>query len=420
MTRDRRLCILFATLMVALVAASVVRSSYARELVVGAGAPYTSLRAALEAAGDGDRVIVRRGVYRDSTLQIDRSISISGEDGAVLEGALGQSILTVTAEGVEIRGLVFRNVLVSFVEDRAAIKVDGGTGCRIVDNRFEDTFFAIYLARSSGCTIENNTIVGAGGRESQSGNGIHLWYSRDAVVRDNRITGHRDGIYLEFVEDTHVSGNRSEGNLRYGLHFMFSDGCGYVRNHFSGNDAGVAVMYSRAVEMRGNRFEGNLGSAAYGLLLKEISDSQITENRFESNTVGMYVEGSNRMTVENNDFVGNGWAIKIMANAEDNRFSRNGFFRNTFDVSTNSRQSFSTFTGNYWDRYRGYDLDEDGTGDVPFRPVRLFSLMVERNEPALILLRSPFVTLLDAAEAVVPALTPETLVDDAPLMRRRS
>jgi nitrous oxidase accessory protein len=49
--------------------------------------------------------------------------------------------------------------------------------------------------------------------------------------------------------------------------------------------------------------------------------------------------------------------------------------------------------------------------------VRLFSLLVEQNEPSLILMRSFLVQLLDAAEAVMPALTPDTLVDAAPLMR---
>jgi nitrous oxidase accessory protein len=47
-------------------------------------------------------------------------------------------------------------------------------------------------------------------------------------------------------------------------------------------------------------------------------------------------------------------------------------------------------------------------------------MIVERHEPAMILLRSPFVGLLDATERVLPALTPETLVDYKPLMRRIS
>ena len=64
------------------------------------------------------------------------------------------------------------------------------------------------------------------------------------------------------------------------------------------------------------------------------------------------------------------------------------------------------------------DLDHDGVGDVPHRPVRLFSLLVERNEPTLILLRTPVVKVLDAAERVLPSLTPEMLADPTPLMRR--
>jgi len=54
---------------------------------------------------------------------------------------------------------------------------------------------------------------------------------------------------------------------------------------------------------------------------------------------------------------------------------------------------------------------------VPHRPVRLFSLIVEHNEPSLVLLRSLFVRVLDAAERVVPALTPEGLADARPAMR---
>jgi nitrous oxidase accessory protein len=55
---------------------------------------------------------------------------------------------------------------------------------------------------------------------------------------------------------------------------------------------------------------------------------------------------------------------------------------------------------------------------VPFRPVRLFSLLVARHEPAMMLLRSGFVDLLDLAERVMPVLTPETLADASPLMQR--
>src|SRR5690606_6615392 len=99
------------------------------------------------------------------------------------------------------------------------------------------------------------------------------------------------------------------------------------------------------------------------------------------------------------------------------RFSRNDFVGNTFDVTTNGRHVRSTFAGNHWDAYRGYDLDGDGAGDVPHRPVRLFALAVERAPVATILLRSFVVTLLDWTELLLPSLTPENLLDPAPAMR---
>ena len=75
------------------------------------------------------------------------------------------------------------------------------------------------------------------------------------------------------------------------------------------------------------------------------------------------------------------------------------------------------FDGNRWDEYHGYDLNRDGVGDTPFHPVRLFAYVVEQHPAALLLLRAPLVAILDAAERVLPVLTPEALVDRRPLMR---
>jgi nitrous oxidase accessory protein len=389
-----------------------------REWVVEPGTDLATISRALERAQDGDRILIRAGTYREPTLVVTRSVDLVGEGWPVLDGEGERQLMTIEADDVSVSGLHFKDVGVSFVEDRAAIRVDEAMDCRIQGNRFENAFFGIYLANSGGCEILDNELRAHAERESQSGNGIHLWYSRDVTVRGNRIEGHRDGIYFEFVEDSRIEHNESRDNLRYGLHFMFSDRCAYENNVFERNGAGVAVMYTRDVSMRNNVFERNWGNASFGILMKDITDSELVGNLFLRNSVAIVAEGSNRLDVSNNDFVQNGWAVKLMANSLDNVFARNNFEGNSFDVATNSRRTYSTFEGNYWDEYRGYDLDRDGVGDVPFRPVRLFSLIVEQNEPSLILLRSFLVTLLDAAERVVPALTPETLVDERPSMQR--
>ena len=198
---------------------------------------------------------------------------------------------------------------------------------------------------------------------------------------------------------------------------MFSDSCEYRENTFENNGAGVAVMYTKNVIMKNNTFRHNWGAATYGILLKDITDSEINKNRFEENSTGIYIEGCNRIKITQNNFIKNGWAIKLMANSMGNSFVDNNFIANSFDVSTNSRQNFNTFETNYWAEYSGYDLDKDGFGDIPFRPVTMFSMIVESQPTALILLNSIFIKILDIAERVIPALTPNTLVDPKPRMQ---
>ncbi|NNM04425.1 MAG: nitrous oxide reductase family maturation protein NosD [Gemmatimonadetes bacterium] len=383
---------------------------------VGPDGHFLTVSEALAAAAPGDRIEVHAGLYREPTLVVDQPVELVGVGWPTLDGEQEREILRIEADDVTVRGFEFQDVGVSYVEDRAAIRVEEAGGCRIIDNRINNAFFGIYLAQTHSCLIRGNRILGAAEKETSSGNGIHLWYSRDITIEDNQISNHRDGIYLEFVEDSRIRGNLSTENLRYGLHFMFSDGCVYEGNEFLSNSSGVAVMYTKRVTMLNNLFQDNWGSAAFGLLLKDITDSEIRGNRFIRNTVAIYAEGSNRLTVEENELRENGWAVKIMANSQDCRFSRNDFYGNTFDVATNSRRAYSTFVGNYWDNYRGYDLDRNGIGDVPFHPVRLFSLIAEQDEPSLILLRSFFVDLLDLAERILPVLTPKALQDEEPLM----
>lgn len=388
----------------------------ARVLWVGASAEFPTVEAALRAARPGDTVRLQPGVYREWGLVVEVPIVLEGNGAAVLDAEGGGEILRVRASGVTIRGLVLRRSGVSFLRDNAAIRLDSVQDCRIERNRLEENFFGIYLARSARCTVQENNILGKAEREASAGNGIHLWYCRDILVRGNTIAGHRDGIYFEFVQRSTVEENRSERNLRYGLHFMFSDSCLYRRNRFRENRAGVAVMYSRFITMEENRFEDNWGSSVFGLLLKDIYRSRIRRNVFVHNTVGMYVEGSDHNVVDSNRFERNGWALRLMASAQRNVFRANSFVANTFDLSTNSTRSFNELRGNYWSRYRGYDLDGDGYGDVPFHPVGLFALLVERFPPVVLFLHSLLVELLELAERVFPVLTPAAIVDPQPLM----
>lgn len=376
-----------------------------------------NLAAAVAAAAPGDTVVVPAGVHVGPVVVVDRPLVIIGESGAILDGEGARELLRVTAPDVTIRGLTFRNTGRSHHQDRAALHLDSATGCMVEENRFEDTFFAIYLTDAVDCIVRRNVIAGTPGTESRTGNAIHSWGSRHLVIDANRISGHRDGVYLEFTRHATVRNNVSERNSRYGLHFMYADSSAYEANVFRANGSGVAVMYSRDVVMRDNRFTANRGVTSYALLLKDIADVRLIDNRFDDNTVGIMADGAERLLVRGNTFAGNGWAVRLLASTGGGVFSGNRFEGNSFDVAVNGRGTASMFRGNWWDGYRGWDLDRDGRGDIPHHPVRFFAMLVERVPSAMLLQRSLFVKLLDAAERTMPILTPANVADTEPLMQ---
>jgi nitrous oxidase accessory protein len=390
----------------------------ARTIRVARGSSVPTIKAALALAGRGDSIIVPAGRYTEQTIEITKPVVLVGEGMPVLDGEGKYEIITVTSPYVIIEGFEFLNSGRSSYIDLAALKLVGVHDIIVKRNRFVNNFFGIYCQNVQRGIIYKNTLVSNAKDEINSANGIHCWKSDSLQILQNTVSGHRDGIYFEFVTGTTINGNYSFNNVRYGLHFMFSSHNGYYNNTFRDNGAGVAVMYSNHVTMYRNRFSENWGSAAYGILMKDITDSDVRHNRFERNTAAIFMEGSNRIHMHENEFINNGWAIKMQASCTDNVIELNNFTGNTFDIATNGSLVLNTFKGNYWDRYEGYDLNRDGTGDIPHRPVSLYSIIVERNPTTLMLFRSFMVDLMDRAERIMPGMTPEALQDDKPRMKK--
>ncbi|MBI1782420.1 MAG: nitrous oxide reductase family maturation protein NosD, partial [Sphingobacteriales bacterium] len=305
---------------------------YAHTITTG---PAVSIKKAIASAKDGDTVIITKGLYKEGNIVIQKSIAIIGQNNPVLDGENKYEIFTVSGKNITIKGISFQNSGYSAMNDYASIKVIDASNITIENNTIYNAYFAIHLSNTSYAVVRNNSIKGNPKSEQLTGNGIHLWKSNHALIENNHIQGHRDGIYFEFVTFSTVKKNFSELNIRYGIHFMFSNDDTYLNNTFLNNGAGVAVMYSKKVIMQGNRFEQNWGPSAYGILLKDISDSYISGNTFFKNTVALHLEGTSRIEINKNIFKENGWAVKIQASCNDNNFHENNFIQNSFDVGTN-------------------------------------------------------------------------------------
>jgi len=391
---------------------------HANTITVCASCKVKSIKEGIAVASNFDTLLIKKGTYKEFNILVNKPLTLLGENFPVVDGEDQGEIIRIESDNVTIDGLFLINVGTSYTSDYAAIRVVKSENFLIQNVVLEKLFFGIYLEKSNNGKVYHNKIIGDAVDEYNSGNGIQLWYSHHVVVEKNIIQHVRDGIYLEFSDNITIKDNSSTDNLRYGLHFMFSNDDVYTNNIFENNGAGVAVMFSKRIKMIGNTFRKNWGTAAFGMLLKEINDAEISGNTFEENTIGINIEGSNRITYANNNFIKNGWAVKVLGACYANTFTKNNFLYNSFDISYNSKLNDNVFDQNYWSDYTGYDLDKNGVGDIPYRPVKLFSYIVNKTPETIVLLRSLFMDIIDFSEKVSPVFTPDNLLDANPLMKQ--
>ena len=378
--------------------------------------PINTIAQAIAKAKKGDTIIVQKGTYPENNILLDKPLTLIGKDRPIINGQFKGSILKIQADSITIKGFRLANVPFKATEEQAAILLDKSKKFLIEDNIMDQVCFGVLLRKGRDGIIKNNKISSNATQQYNSGNAIHLWSCKNIKIIGNEAANCRDGIYIQFSSKSYIEGNYCYKNLRYGLHFMFSDDNEYYRNKFSENGAGAAVMFSKRVKMVGNTFQDNWGPSSYGLLLKELYDSELVGNTFYRNTIGINGENCTRMKYNENNFTENGWGIRIRGGCYQNDFWDNNFFNNTFDVAYDNNVNDNKFRSNYWSDYTGYDLNKDGVGDVPYRPVKLFSYISNRTPESIVLLRSLFIDIMNFSEKVAPVFTPENLIDETPRM----
>jgi len=377
-----------------------------------------SIQKAINTGRKGDTLFIQKGFYKEHGIIIQKKLVLIGIGFPVIDAESTYQVFLIGCDSVIIKGLQIQNIGKASMTDMAGIKIINAKNVTIQGNRLINNTFGIYLQNATLCNVIDNTIHCDIKDELNGGNGVHAWKSNHLLIKGNTVSGHRDGIYFEFVTDSRIVGNSSFNNARYGLHFMFSHNDTYTHNKFNDNGAGVAVMYSRGVKMYDNDFLHNWGDASYGLLLKEITDSKIDHNRFVKNTVGIHMEGTTRVDVEQNLFQDNGWAARVQASCSGSKFIGNNFIGNSFDVATNGTMMLNTFDKNYWDKYDGYDLNKNNIGDVPYYPVSVYSVVTEKIPSAMILYHSLLTDIMDQVEKVMPTIIPDKLKDNNPVMKK--
>lgn len=377
--------------------------------------------AALATATDGDTIVLAAGVH-PGRMRIERRITVRGVPGAVVEGDGTGTLITIAASGVTLEDLTLRRSGRRVLTIDAGVQVLSGGSVTLRRLTIRDCLYGIYAERAGQLLVEDCHLIGRVPpmQEDGEGNGIHLWYCHDAVLRRNDVSRYQDAIYLSFADDTHVEDNLLHDAGRYGLHTMYCQENQLTGNRFTRNVAGCAIMFSNHLQVAHNDFDRNRGPRTYGLLLKDCSGGTFRDNRMVDNTIAVFMDNSNRNRIEGNLVQDNGWGLLVFSSCAGNVIAGNAFINDDYPVALDMRRTSNQFDdgkrGNYWSDHAPYDLDDDGYGDVPHSPVGAFAFLSKQYPDLSVLANSPAVVALGVAERVVPALRPSEAIDHRPLL----
>ena len=379
----------------------------------------SSLQARIDAAAPGESIRVESGIY-EGNIVLNKTIALIGVGQPVLVGSGKGSVITVTADGCAIQGFIVRHSGPDLQNEDSGILLKSNRN-RVENNDLRDILFGIYLYHSSGNHIFNNHIVGRRELElGERGSAIHIWSSPSNRIEGNQISFTRDGLFIQNSKDNYIARNRIT-DLRYGVHYMFSDANVFERNIFTNSVAGAAIMYSKDITFRQNLFLHNRAFSSFGILFQECDRCNAEENWIVDNVTGIFMEALRDSAFRRNVIAENDVAIEMFSSASGNVFAANHFVDNLSPMQlignrTNTRWE-ENGKGNFWSDYDGYDLDEDGIGDVANRIQNVFEYM-ESNHPRLRLyLYSPAAGAISAAENAFPVVAASTEIDNHPLTR---
>ncbi len=344
---------------------------------------YPTIQEAIDAAEDGDVIVVQVGVYRENLDFRGKNItlqSVDPDDEAIVEETIidgGGSGTVVSFRSGEGEGAVLSGLTIT---RGSGVLISGGSSpviekCVIEDNNAE--FGAGIAIFDSAPTIRNNTIRGNSGF---LGGGLYIEES-SPLIENNLITGNRaemgsglviisnsapelvgnsidnntatrlgGGVVVAVystpaIRDNSITNNRAELN---GGGLLIEESEPSVEDNFisanrAANGGGIFVVntLSKALVIRNNNISDNLSYIAGGGLYLEGSSPTVENNEFKNN-ISEYLGGGAAINnsapffgsniFENNQAqdVGSGGAVWISENSvyetaepDTNRYTRN-------------------------------------------------------------------------------------------------
>jgi nitrous oxidase accessory protein len=379
-------------------------------------AERSPLQARIDAAAPGGTLDIEAGEYRGDLI-VDKPLRLIGHGQPRLLGSGNGSVVRIRAAGVTIAGFIIDGRRGGDLSRDSAGVHSSAADTTLRDLSIREALFGIYLREANGAVVERCRVRGIPGRDpGEKGSGIHAYNLERFRFEDNAVVDVRDGLYLQNASRGVLRRNVAR-DVRYGLHYMFSDENVFEDNTFENGAAGTAIMYSRHIVFRRNRFLHNRGFASVGLLFQTCEDVLAENNLVADNARGVFLEGSQRVTLRGNVVAGSDVAVVLYDPTGGHRFEGNAFVGNKSPLDLVARRTDTVFVGNYWSGNDEPDLDGDGRSDRPYRLSSVFDHFRGNLTAADLLSDSFAAAAISVAERAFPVLRAIPVEDPMPLVR---
>ena len=396
-----------------------------------------NLQQTLDNSQDGDVITLAAGQYLGNFIiskQITlRGTGIKGEVAIIDSQGKGHG-LRLKNSHITIENLTIINWGDDLTEQNSGIyshdKIDNKKVSNIIikNNILIGDGFGIWLNQADNAVVSHNRVKGnLTLRSADRGNGIQIANVTNSHVFHNEVSETRDGVYVISSQNNIIEQNTMH-HLRYGIHYMYSYDNTIKDNTAYSTRAGYALMSSRRLTITGNK---TTDSEDYGFLLNFITQSTFSHHHIKNvwtkpeNKVlgrdgkGLFVYNSGYNTLKYNIIDTAEIGIHLTAGSENIKIYGNSFINNPIQVKyvSNKKQEWSKDgQGNYWSNYLGWDMDNDGIGDIIFEPNDGIDKLVWQYPEMKMIMGSPAILILRWVQRQFPVLKPPGIKDSFPLM----
>lgn len=381
-------------------------------VVVPAG---ESIQAHFESHPDEVLFILEAGEY-SGNIVIDRALELRGQNSIIQSSGRGTTV-RITAPGTVLYSLIVDGSGGRYDQKDAAVAVNAD-GVRVENVTITGATFGIVVELVKGVKLIGNTVWGDPDIPfGLRGDGIRIWETESSLIMSNQLINSRDLVVW------YASGNTFKYNQimngRYGVHFMYSHYNRLAHNQFISNVVGSFIMYSRHLVAHYNLFAGTSGPSGYGMGIKESGNLSIVSNAFVNNVVSIYSDNAPYDSREENIFAYNliassEWGIEFHGQPKRNIFRNNTLKKNRIQVRVSGQATAEhvTWLENHYDDYRGYDMNHDEVGDIPYQYRRLMNDLSEKNPTLMYFDGTPIYYLINLLGEALPLIQPRIIMSD--------